>query len=440
MTLEQAFFVQALAAYIQGKPDIRVPGGWESLDWPQLLQYARTQNLAGIFYVQCRDNLSRIPALQSILEELHAGFVSEAAHSVARQQDLAQLEQQLTQAEIPFLPFKGSVLSQCYPAPQLRTMGDTDFLIRGKDRLHCHQLMCSLHYTPKEDPGAVWTYSDGVVTYEIHSHMFYEPLANQVDYQSYFDQAWRFARPLLDTSRYELDEGFHFLYLMAHTAKHIINKGCGLRPFLDMVFFIQQQNRNMNWVWITQQLEELDLLAFTQTCDGMFFRNKDVAVLGGGNGAAASARSLARLCRQVHVIFRKEHMSAEAREQEALAACPNVILHPGTLLAGLSGGEQLEALALEDRATGRWQELPCQGLFAAIGRIPETVLLQGQVKLDSQGYVLAGESTQTNLPGVYAAGDIRTKPLRQIVTAAADGATAAHLAARYLGDSASPET
>lgn len=266
MTLEQAFFVQALAAYIQGKPDIRVPGGWESLDWPQLLQYARTQNLAGIFYVQCRDNLSRIPALQSILEELHAGFVSEAAHSVARQQDLAQLEQHLTQAEIPFLPFKGSVLSQCYPAPQLRTMGDTDFLIRGKDRLHCHQLMCSLHYTPKEDPGAVWTYSDGVVTYEIHSHMFYEPLANQVDYQSYFDQAWRFARPLLDTSRYELDEGFHFLYLMAHTAKHIINKGCGLRPFLDMVFFIQQQNRNMNWVWITQQLEELDLLAFTQTC------------------------------------------------------------------------------------------------------------------------------------------------------------------------------
>ena len=181
-------------------------------------------------------------------------------------------------------------------------------------------------------------------------------------------------------------------------------------------------------------------LSYCATCDGMFFRNKDVAVLGGGNGAAASARSQARLCRQVHVIFRKEHMSAEAREQEALAACPNVILHPGTLLAGLSGGEQLEALALEDRATGRWQELPCQGLFAAIGRIPETVLLQGQVKLDSQGYVLAGESTQTNLPGVYAAGDIRTKPLRQIVTAAADGATAAHLAAQYLSSFASQET
>ena len=91
----------------------------------------------------------------------------------------------------------------------------------------------------------MWTFSDGVVTYDIHSHMFYEPLANQVDYQSYFDQAWRFARPLLDTSRYELDEGFHFLYLMAHTAKHIINKGCGLRPFLDMVFFLLLQRRTI---------------------------------------------------------------------------------------------------------------------------------------------------------------------------------------------------
>ena len=171
------------------------------------------------------------------------------------------------------------------------------------------------------------------------------------------------------------------------------------------------------------------------------YHNSEIRVVRSGKGKRPEGyveppkQELAKLRK-----FSESPEDQARREQEALAACPNVILHPGTLLAGLSGGEQLEALALEDRATGRWQELPCQGLFAAIGRIPETVLLQGQVKLDSQGYVLAGESTQTNLPGVYAAGDIRTKPLRQIVTAAADGATAAHLAARYLGDSASPET
>ena len=148
MTLEQAFFIQALAAYIQGKSDIRVPGGWEGLDWSQLLRYAKTQNLAGIFYVQCRDKLSQIPSLQSTLTELQSGFVAEAVHSIALQRDFAQLEQHLTEAEISFLPFKGSVLSQYYPTPQLRTMGDIDFLIHGSDRLRCHQQMCSLGYTP----------------------------------------------------------------------------------------------------------------------------------------------------------------------------------------------------------------------------------------------------------------------------------------------------
>ena len=91
-----------------------------------------------------------------------------------------------------------------------------------------------------------------------------------------------------------------------------------------------------------------------------------------------------------------------------------------------------EALGLEERETGRRWDLPCRGLFAAIGRIPETGLVREQVQLDPAGYILADETTRTNLPGVFAAGDIRSKPLRQIVTAAADGAVAAHLAGRYL--------
>ena len=173
-------------------------------------------------------------------------------------------------------------------------------------------------------------------------------------------------------------------------------------------------------------------LSYCATCDGMFFRNQTVAVLGGGNGAAAAARSLSRLCRQVHVIFRRETMRAEEREQKALAETENVVLHPGTQIAELRGGDRLEALGLEERETGRRWELPCRGLFAAIGRIPETGLVREQVQLDPAGYILADETTRTNLPGVFAAGDIRSKPLRQIVTAAADGAVAAHLAGRYL--------
>lgn len=173
-------------------------------------------------------------------------------------------------------------------------------------------------------------------------------------------------------------------------------------------------------------------LSYCATCDGMFFRDKTVAVLGGGNSAAASALSLSRLCRQVHVIFRKDTMRADAREQALLARTDNVTLHPGTLLSQLRGPAQLEALTLQARETGQSWELPCQGLFVAIGRIPETGLLRNQVTLTPEGYVAAGENTRTNLPGVYAVGDLRSKPLRQIVTAAADGAVAAHMAAEYL--------
>ena len=125
-------------------------------------------------------------------------------------------------------------------------------------------------------------------------------------------------------------------------------------------------------------------------------------------------------------------MRAEERERKALAETENVVLHPGTQIAELRGGDRLEALGLEERETGRRWELPCRGLFAAIGRIPETGLVREQVQLDPAGYILADETTRTNLPGVFAAGDIRSKPLRQIVTAAADGAVAAHLAGRYL--------
>lgn len=122
-------------------------------------------------------------------------------------------------------------------------------------------------------------------------------------------------------------------------------------------------------------------LSYCATCDGMFFRNQTVAVLGGGNGAAAAARSLSRLCRQVHVIFRRETMRAEEREQKALAETENVVLHPGTQIAELRGGDRLEALGLEERETGRRWELPCRGLFAAIGRIPETGLVREQVQI-----------------------------------------------------------
>lgn len=96
--------------------------------------------------------------------------------------------------------------------------------------------------------------------------MLYESLANQVNYQDYFDEAWKYAHPLLDTSRYQIDENFHFVFLMVHTAKHISTRAVACAPSWTWCFSSRAQGRNMNWVWITQQLEKLELLTFTQTC------------------------------------------------------------------------------------------------------------------------------------------------------------------------------
>lgn len=173
-------------------------------------------------------------------------------------------------------------------------------------------------------------------------------------------------------------------------------------------------------------------ISYCAACDGMFFRGKTVAVFGGGNSAASGALTLSRLCKQVHLIYRRDALRAEHSYQQALKQASNVIFHPQTLIQALHGTDHLTSLTLLDRASNQTRDLDCAGLFVAIGRVPESGLVSGQVKLDDQGYVVADETTCTNVPGVFAVGDLRAKPMRQIVTAAADGATASHFAAAYL--------
>lgn len=173
-------------------------------------------------------------------------------------------------------------------------------------------------------------------------------------------------------------------------------------------------------------------ISYCAACDGMFFRGKTVAVFGGGNSAVSGALTLSRLCKQVHLIYRRDVLRAEHSYQQALKQADNVIFHPQTLIQALHGTDHLTGLTLLDRADGQTRDLDCAGLFVAIGRVSETGLVAGQLELDDQGYVVADETTRTNVPGVFAVGDLRAKPVRQIVTAAADGATASHFAAAYL--------
>lgn len=167
-------------------------------------------------------------------------------------------------------------------------------------------------------------------------------------------------------------------------------------------------------------------VSYCATCDGAFFRGKDVAVVGGGNTALEDALFLANLCRRVYLIHRREEFRAQQAAVAAVRSRENIQLVLGEQVEKISGDKQVSAVTLK---SGR--ELPVSGVFIAVGLAPNTALFEGQLDLDN-GYIRAGEDCHTSLPGVFAAGDVRTKPLRQLITAAADGAVAAVEAGKYL--------
>ena len=175
-------------------------------------------------------------------------------------------------------------------------------------------------------------------------------------------------------------------------------------------------------------------VAYCAACDGMRYRNKTVAVIGGGNSAVTDALLLSRIAKQVFLVHRRNALRADKIYHQALMQTANVTFCWDSIVTELLHDKVLTGLRLQNIHTNQESILPCDGIFISVGRKPATDLVQGQLELDSNGYVTADETTRTSLPGVYAVGDIRTKPLRQVITAAADGATAVHMAEEYLSN------
>ncbi len=178
-------------------------------------------------------------------------------------------------------------------------------------------------------------------------------------------------------------------------------------------------------------------ISYCATCDGMFYRGKTVAVIGGGNSAVEEALYLSRLCEKVYLVHRRDSLRADRAGALAVQKQENIEMVWNSVVTGLTGDPEtgkLAALTLQDTQTGKTRPLACQGAFVSIGRVPNTQLVKGLLELDPQGYLVADETTRTSLPGVFAVGDVRKKPLRQIITAAADGAVAASFAQEYLNE------
>lgn len=173
-------------------------------------------------------------------------------------------------------------------------------------------------------------------------------------------------------------------------------------------------------------------VAYCAACDGMFYKDKTVVVVGGGNSAAADALLLSRIAKRVVLVHRRDTLRATKIYHEPLRQAENLEFCWNSAVTGLRYGDRLTGVQLKDLNSGEISDLDCDGLFISVGRTPATELVRGQLELDSSGYILAGETTETNIPGVFAVGDVRTKRLRQVVTAVADGAVAVHMAEEYL--------
>ena len=174
-------------------------------------------------------------------------------------------------------------------------------------------------------------------------------------------------------------------------------------------------------------------VSYCAACDGMFFRGKTVAVAGGGNSAAEDALVLSKICKKVYLVHRRDTLRATKSYLGPLEKAENLEFVWNKQIDGLQATDgQLTGISMTDRVTGERSTLPVDGLFVAVGRVPDTDLVRGQVDLDAEGYMIADETTRTSVPGVFAVGDARTKPMRQIITAAADGATASKFVEEYL--------
>ena len=175
-------------------------------------------------------------------------------------------------------------------------------------------------------------------------------------------------------------------------------------------------------------------VSYCATCDAAFFQDRTVVVVGGGNVAVEDAILLSRTCKKVYLVHRRDELRAEKILQESLFACKNVKLIWDSIPLSIEGTDKVEALKIQNKKTQEESFIETDGVFIAVGIVPGTEKFKDLVKLDEAGYIVAGEDGITSEPGIFAAGDIRTKNLRQVVTAVADGANAVASVQRYLLD------
>ena len=265
MTAEKTLLLRCLRDFCHGEKTERPEFPF---DGELFFRLSHEQDLAAIVYEQCRAWLD----FNSCAGGLKKEFLAAVFCSVNRADMLREIAERFQAEDIPFVCMKGAVYRAYYPIPELRSMGDVDFVIHTEDREKSNRiLMEDMGFQRMINNHAVWTYWFEKFQFEVHDHMFYEHLTSEFDYCAYFDHVWdkKQCGPVFGVTADNLfvpEENFHFLYLMTHTAKHVVSNGMGFRAFLDMVFMARACADKLDWAWLEKELDKMKLLAFTRTC------------------------------------------------------------------------------------------------------------------------------------------------------------------------------
>lgn len=247
-------YLSALRSFVQGSAPEAVS---EEL-WPRLMELTHINNTKGIVSHVYMANAEKLPAqLRSTLRHLCLHEVSLYAQ---RASHMAQLAAEFDRECIDCLFFKGFVVRDYYPVPELRTFGDVDFVIRKKDREKADRLMKQLGYAPKDTWEPAYSYRKGAEHYEIHTNVMEIDVSDKADYTAYFSHIWEHTRPaqMVKLSHaFEFTPEFHLLYLLTHIAKHISTSGAGIRMYLDIAFFVRHFRSSLDWAWVAGELEKL---------------------------------------------------------------------------------------------------------------------------------------------------------------------------------------
>ena len=259
--INKKYFFKILSSYIN---EILLENNNE-VNWNSIFRIANNHSLSGIVYITLQKQSNILSISKDILEKEKINYFMQLQNSVNQEYEMKKLVKELSLKGIYHVLMKGYVIKNLYPDPDLRTMGDVDFLVKDKDINKVHEILLSLGYIHMKTVRAVRNYSKVGMNLEVHTSIFYDKISEDVDYEEYFNKAWDNVILKEGNFTYEFTLEYHFIFLIAHLAKHFYNEGCGVRMFLDIVIYLKQYKDKIDWDYFWSEIDKIKLKKFTKS-------------------------------------------------------------------------------------------------------------------------------------------------------------------------------